>query len=492
MNGDPRLCRGAREPHFGQPAFPRQPVRYAEATYPKSVKSSASFRLRATGKSSDWQLPMSKIVIISCVFPPETSTAGINCQDLASHMASDGHDVSVLCPLPSRPLGSRYPAFEDRTRIDVRREGAITVIRLPSFAAPQSRLWPRFRESYSFGVVASRYLARHLADSDVVYSLSWPLIGQRLVSKTLVKMGIPLVLNVQDIYPESLLQKLPTLIRRLVRDPLMAWERAIVHRACGVVVISPNMRRVYLDSRHVPTSRIVVIPTWHDEGLFWPLPKRAVAAGRYCVPQDLFTFLYLGNIGPVAGVEDAIRAFCAASVGSTQLVIVGEGSRKAACQDIAERSGCPRILFLSDPEVSNVPLLQSLADVCVLPVRRGAAFTSVPSKLISYLFSANPVLGLVDSGSDSERTIREADCGWVVEPGNIHAAAEQIRRVASIRPDELQRLGTNGRAYGLGHFSKKSCVPALAKAIERFAGLDRKSPRSRCISNSVQLTAAGL
>lgn len=422
---------------------------------------------------------MANIVIVSCVYPPETNTAGLNCRDLANHLAEGGHKVSVLCPLPSRPIGVKYPSFVNRCKLDVRTEGRVSVIRLPSFAAPQSKLWPRFRESYSFGMAASRYLAQLLPDTQAVYAMAWPLVGQHFVSQTAVKLGIPLIINVQDIYPESLLQKLPRWMGKCVYAPLLACDRAIVNRAQGLVVISENMRKTYWSSRRVPPSRVVTIPTWHDDQRFWPLPDRTVAAQRYQVPEELFTFLYLGNIGPVAGVEDLIRAFSIAAVPSTQLIIIGDGSRKAACQGIVAKSGVSNIRFLSDPDVANVPLLQSLADICVLPVRPGDSLSSIPSKLISYLFSAKPVFAIVDPGSDSERIILASKCGWVVNSGDVTAAVQQIKQIAAEDREELTRRGRNGRAYGLEHFAKARCVSSLAHALCRFAGLNPSTPAAQ-------------
>ena len=41
-----------------------------------------------------------------------------------------------------------------------------------------------------------------------------------------------------------------------------------------------------------------------------------------------FVFMYLGNIGPVAGVETIIQAFCQLDNPNMFLVIAGSGSKK--------------------------------------------------------------------------------------------------------------------------------------------------------------------
>ena len=416
---------------------------------------------------------MSRVVIVTCVFPPETNTGGENCCHLAQYMAEGGHTVSVVCPMPSRPKGVRYSTLEDRSRLVVRMEGKVEVVRLPTYASPESRLFPRFRESFGFGKAAGRYIAEHLRDSQAIYSMSWPLAGNYNVARMANRLNIPVIINIQDIYPESLASKLPRWVTFLVFPILTAWDRAIVQRAHGMVAISDNMREVYQKTRGIPRDRIVVVPTWHDEKLFLPPADRMQAEKRYHIAHERFTFMYLGNIGRVADVEGVVGAFLVANLPDAQLLIVGEGSCKEKCKSMVKLSGATNVFFLSDPDVANVPLLQSLADVCLLPVKRGAAFSSIPSKFVSYLFSGKPVLASVDGGSDTERAILSANCGWAVEPENSALLTEQMKRICRLSARELAAMGQNGLTYGLKHFSRSQFVPVLARSIESFAGISR-------------------
>ncbi|MEO8425613.1 MAG: glycosyltransferase family 4 protein [Verrucomicrobiota bacterium] len=428
---------------------------------------------------------MAKVTIVACVYPPEPLVAGRMCHDLASFLVEEGHAVHVLCPFPSRPLGVDHPGFESRNKVDRRSESGVTVVRLPSYTAPQSSLFPRLRESIGFGRHAARFLQGQLRDSDVVYDLNWPLLGQAMVSRTAVKMNVPLVTSIFDIYPESLLEKLPRSIRFLLAGPLRGIDRRTVRRAKRVVVISENMKQVYCKSRGIPLERLVIVPTWQDERPFWPLPSRSSASIRYGVATDIFTFIYLGNLGAVAGVGSLIQAFHRADLPRAQLLIIGEGSRKAASQSLAGELGCKNVRFISDPEVNNVPLLQSLADVCLLPVKRGAAFSSIPSKLAAYQFSAKPVLAAVDSGSDTARAVNESKGGWVGEPENVNWIANQMKIVSQIPPAQLHQMGLHGRAYGLENYSRAKWVEVLSDVI---LGVAKKRP-TRALTSASSLVS---
>ena len=339
------------------------------------------------------------------------------------------------------------------------------MVRLPSFASPQSHLFFRMRESWSFGRHACHYLEEHLQSVDVVYANTWPLLSQALLARYCARKRIPLVLHIQDVYPESLLGKLPAVLRGVIGRPLWMLDRWCVQRASKVVVISENMRRAYVDGRGLGEDKVITIQNWVDEGRFGSEPSRKIACEHYGVPEDRFTFLYLGNIGPVAGVDGLIEAFHTAQLKHAQLVIAGDGSSKKACEELVKRTGVTDVRFISDPAVENVALIQSLGHVCLLPLRRGAAMSSIPSKLMAYLFSQRPVLATVDAESDTARCIRDANCGWVGEPEDVSWLAAKMAEVAAMPEGALNTLGQQGRAYGHRHFSKAEGVKKLGAVV---------------------------
>jgi glycosyltransferase involved in cell wall biosynthesis len=383
--------------------------------------------------------------------------------DLATALADDGHMVEVVCPYPSRPAGVQHSADEiSAVAASVASKG-IVLTRVNSFTTTKSRIGPRMRESWSFGRSAAAVVAKSTG-YNVLYDAVWPMFAQAWVGFAAKKPGIPQVSHIMDVYPESAYPKVPWWIQACVRRPLVALDRANALHARKLVVISESMRKVYLETRGIPFDRMEVLHTWQDEALFQELPKRESAVRRYNLPPDLFTFLYLGNIGPVAGVDHLIHSFAGANLSDSQLLIVGEGTQKPACIQSASRTGA-NVRFISDPAVANVPLLHSLADVCLLPMKLGAASSSFPSKLTGYMLSGKPVLASVGQNSDSANLVRKADCGWVVESEDIEALAGKMRELRSLGYRELAAAGARGRSHAMEHLSKRNGVRRLVSII---------------------------
>jgi glycosyltransferase involved in cell wall biosynthesis len=280
-----------------------------------------------------------------------------------------------------------------------------------------------------------------------------------------------MVLHVMDLYPESMLPKLPGALRGAAAAALTRLDRWIANQAATVVTISERMRRTYVQSRHVPREKVIIVNNWQDDQLFAELPQRSAACARFEVPEAPFTFTYLGNIGPVAGVDLLIRSFCRARLNHAQLLIIGGGSAKPANVSLARELGAANVRFISDADARNVPLLQSMAHVCLLPVRKGAAMSSIPSKVMSYMFSARPILAALDAKSDIARVIAEAGCGWIGEPEDVAALAAKMRDLAVMPLQELESLGQRGRSYALAHYSKGAGARKLADVV---LGADRE------------------
>ena len=405
------------------------------------------------------------ITIISAVYPPEPQISARMSYDLANYLVDLGYYVTVLCPQPSRPLNADYSQYLNLGAPVVTSENKVKVVRLPSFAAPQSRLLPRMWESISFGREVTKYLVKEKKMPDVLYVNSWPLFAQTIIARFAKKNAVPVVLQIMDIYPDAITSKLPAFMRFVVHAPFRWLDTWIARTACRVVVISENMRRTYTGSRQISVESVVIIPTWQDEAVFEKVPQRSECCARYGIDNDKFTYLYLGNIGSVAGVDFLIRAFDEANLSNAQLLIVGDGAAKSDCVALSKHLNQSRVHFISDPESANVPVLQNMAHVCMLPMKRSLGMSSIPSKLPSYLFSAKPIIATVDLESDTARFISQAECGWVGEAEDLTWLVNKMKETCKLSIDELVTIGQKGKEFGLSHFSKSSGVAHLADTL---------------------------
>lgn len=392
---------------------------------------------------------MKNILIIAAVFPPEPVVSAHLLYDLAIEL-SKNYNITVLRPRPSRPSGFKFEKYEVNNL-------PFKVVELQSYVQPKSNLIGRFRESFSFGKYATKYIKEHRDSIDFIYNDPWQLIGVNIVAKAAVKYGIPYVMAVQDIYPESLLSKIPGMFGKFICKILMPIDKYNERHAAMIHTISDKMVKYLSESRGIPTSRFICVRNWQDETAFTSFRPEARDDNRP------FTFMYLGNVGPLAGLEIVIDAWNIANLHNIRLVIAGSGSEKPSL--MKKTVGMNSIEFWEVP-AGMVPIIQSQADVMLLPVKKGFAMSSIPSKLPAYMFSSKPILASVDLLSDTAGCITDADAGWVIEPENPIELADMIKKISQLQKTDLQEKGANGFRFGIENLSKSANLAKLIRGIK--------------------------
>ncbi len=401
-----------------------------------------------------------KVVIITGVFLPEPIVSAGLMSDLAERL-SERYDVTVLRPHPTRPKGFKVPPYDLSDK-------PYEVVELDNFTCPESSFVGRFRESYSMGKACKAYIDAHKDEIRLVYNGSWHVFGRDIIRKACNKYGIPYITPVQDVYPESLLSKLPKvgIVQGIVKGILKPLDDKLLQQAQLVHTISNGMRDYLSETRGVSKDKFVVVRNWQNEQDFVDYRNGNKQPKEVDAP---FTFMYMGNIGPVAGVDLLLEAFEAANLQDARLVIAGSGSAKASLQEQAKKMKA-NIEFWEVP-FGQVPATQDKADVMCLPIKKGFASTSIPSKLPAYMFSAKPILCCADLDSDTVACINEAGAGWTIEPENVSLLTQKFIEVVNTEKSQLEAMGMTGFDYSIANFSRgmnlKKLADACVKEIEK-------------------------
>jgi glycosyltransferase involved in cell wall biosynthesis len=390
-----------------------------------------------------------EILIVSAVFPPEPVVSASLSYDLAVEL-SQNERVIVISPIPSRPFGFE---FGETFVSDTFRH-----YQLKSFTCPESKLFGRLRETYSFGKATYEFICQNHDSISKIYSNTWPLFAQFLTVKAAKKYNIPVTIHVQDIYPESLTNKLP-FIGSFLSILLLPIDKYIFKNTSKVIAISETMKQYLAISRKISSDKISVIANWQNEDSFIEHNSKNINNSN-----QPFTFMYMGNIGPVAGLDLLIEAFVKSFLNNCRLVIAGSGSMKSNLMKKADKYPKANIEFWSVSE-GKVQEIQNMAHVMLLPMKKGASGSSIPSKLPAYLFSKKPVIACVDENSDSAFAIKYSDCGWVIPPENVELLVKCMKDVSELSSDQLLLKGKAGFDYAIEKFSKKNNLKKLLDLI---------------------------
>lgn len=410
-----------------------------------------------------------RAVVVSCVYPPEPVVSAQTSAQVAEKLRFQGHDVTVLTGFPNRPAGRLYPGVTRRFAKHESTESGVRLVRCFAALSPESSLFSRLLENLSFGL-SSGWQLLTMRKPDVIYANSWPIIATGILFLIAKLRRIPLVISVQDVYPEALLSQ-NRLAEGGLPARLMNWIDGVIARGSAhVIVISERFVEIYRRSRRVPPTRLSLIPNWVDESqLDAGLPGEPYRAARE-IKDGEFLVVYAGNVGAAAGVETAIESMrFLADAPDVRLLVAGSGSRLDSCRGMAEAFP-GKVLFHSPWHVADHPEVLRAANLLLLPTQGSQSLASVPSKLLSYMLAGRPVLATALAGSDLAELVVRADCGWVIAPDRPDLLAAKIREIMNLDADELRGKGENGRGYVVRHLTTRACLPKVTEILDKLAG----------------------
>jgi glycosyltransferase involved in cell wall biosynthesis len=419
------------------------------------------------------------VVVLTSIFKPEPVVGAQTALSIAKELASRGHKVTVVTSFPSRPAGKLYPGYRRRLYQKEREPSGFEIVRCFSVPSPKSTLPSRFIENISFGLTAAIYLL-FIPKVDVVYSNTWFIFATGLMSLTVRLRRIPYVIQVTDLYPESLVSQARLKFGSLVYRFLRRIDQWISAGASAVFVLTQYFAKTYIEDRKISASKIAVIPAWVEGDLDGADPEKSTAIRRqFGIGKSSFLAAFGGNIGVAAGVDTLLKT--AALVPDIYIIIAGEGSELCRCKALASQTAPNHISFYSPWPKEYTMALYQAADVLVLPTHGAQSVASIPSKLIRYMLSGRAVIAASLPGTELECVVKASGCGWVIPPDDPWALAEALFAAKRLSIEELDRYGNHGREYAIKNFTEEvnlSKVVSILEGIPDRKGKDDKRTRS--------------
>ncbi|MBM0225051.1 glycosyltransferase family 4 protein [Micromonospora sp. ATA51] len=383
-----------------------------------------------------------RIGLVSQWYPPEPIFIP---GELARALSERGHEVRVLTSFPNYPGGQLYPSWQQRWR-DTTTTGNLTVRRVPHRPSHGSSATGRMISYLSFAATSTLAALRYLAHVDVLYVYHPPATTFAPAAVLRRLNRIPVLLHVQDVWPESVTASglAPTgTAGRFLTTALNATMRRLYRDASAIAVIAPSMQQLLVE-RGAEPDRLRTVLNWTDETLFRPVrptPQARAAIGY----RGRCTVMFAGNMGQFQHLETAIRA-AAAIEDRMDLVLVGSGVDQENARRLAATLGASNVRFLDRRPPNQMAELYAAADcqlVCLrdLPALRA----TVPSKLQAALACGSPVV--VSAAGDVARLVEAAGAGLTCPPEDWPALADRFTRIAAWSPAQRVAAGARARRF---------------------------------------------
>ena len=366
-----------------------------------------------------------RVLVFSQYYPPEITAGAMRVQALTAGLVARGHQVEVICEVPSHPHGVIEPSFRGRAVIRAEDEGA-DVNRVWVYARPSKTVASRLANYASYATMAALIGSRRSAP-DVVFASSPPLPVGASAALVARRFRVPWVLDVRDLWPDIavVLDQLPegralTVARRL--------EHSLYRSAARITAVTEPFRR-HIESRG-GAGKTTVIYNGTTE-TYLRRSGEEVDRSEFGLRTDTFLLTYAGNLGIAQGLEAAVEA--AGSLGDGfQLLLLGEGPRRPALREIATRFPPERVVFRDLVPPAEAARIMRASDALLVPLAKLPALRDyVPSKLFDACAVGRPVI--VATGGEPERLVAEHGAALCVPPEDPSALAEGVTRLRQDR-----------------------------------------------------------
>lgn len=393
------------------------------------------------------------VVVLSQFYPPEHH---IFSPDVAAAAAEDGQRVTVVTGYPNRPGGKLHSGYTQRFRhCEIIND--ILVHRVPLAINHSPKAIERIANFLSFSLSALTATPA-VKDADVVYVYATPATAAIPAQVWRKLFGIPYVLHVPDLWPESVTGSGMLgegHVNKATGFLLNIWLKRLYGNADKLIAIAPGMRQLLMDRGHRPTQCATVY-NWAEEHLIEVKPAEKFSSNG-------LKLLYAGNLGPMQDIETMLAAARRLEqCPGFQLEIAGEGVQRDTVMSGA--AGSRSIQFLGNLSLEAVTQRYLAADFQLVTLKDLPIFRStIPSKLQVSLASGVPVITTV--AGDVADLITEHNAGIVVPPEDPDALAEAFTRAYAMTAAQRAQMGANARRLYVEHMSRRAGTTRIVSIL---------------------------
>jgi glycosyltransferase involved in cell wall biosynthesis len=324
-----------------------------------------------------------RVLIVSQHFYPEL----FRINAVAVSLARMGFIVDVLTGMPNYPKGVCFSGYEGSWLKKIDYEG-IGVYRVPIFLRGRARNIELILNYCSFLLTATLFGGFWLSKKyDLVFCYATSPLLQAIPAIYLARKNqAPLVLNVQDLWPESVSAtnriKSPVIINLLLK--VVSW---IYSRADLILIQSESFYQSILQAcpnaliQYWPNS---VEPSLYQNKIFDQMPDEL----SEIYEDDSFKVTFAGNIGSAQAIETIIEAAdILKNIPKIKIILVGDGSKRKWGVTESLKRGLKNIYFPGSYPENNIPLIYKKSSCLLVSLLDKDIFNSTIPNAIELFFN---------------------------------------------------------------------------------------------------------
>lgn len=399
-----------------------------------------------------------KLLYLMSYASPEKAASNYLGQNRNEAFAKEGWYMHVFVPTPCRGLSKeeRKKYSGKNYRVETRLDGHQTIHRFAMYAEGQNPILRALR----YTLVMLRHISiglfsKEAKSCDMIFTNSTPPIQGAAVAIVKKFTHQPLVYNLQDIFPDSLINN------GLAKKGGILWkigriiENFTYKHSDKIIVISEDFKKNIM-AKGVPEEKIEVIYNWVDQNAVVDVPRENNKLfDMYGLDRSKFYVTYNGNIGLsqnmdmlLSVAEDFLKEYS-----DINFVLVGNGAYLDEVKRIVAERSLSNVHLLPFQPYEDISYVFSLGDVSLVISKPGTGAASVPSKTWSIMSASRPVLANFDE-NELKDIVENNHCGIFTKAGDKESFKDSILTLYNNR-DLCKEYGHNGRQFVMDNLTRE-------------------------------------
>lgn len=377
---------------------------------------------------------------------------------LARLWAGAGHDVHILTGFPNHPTGRIHADYRAAFRRGYLREDFHGVSVHRTWVLPAANRGVSMRSlNYLSFMLSAAVASFRVPRPDVVIATSPQLLCAACGLIVARRFHAPLVMEVRDLWPESLVAVGASSRQSPIVSGLEALARRLYRSAARIVTVTDAQRAAILGTG-IAADKVHVIPNGVDEEWFG-------SNGLPSEPEGPFVVTYIGTLGMAHKLETLLDAASALRDDfSIRFRIIGEGAERGRLEAYARERALRNVEFLGEVPRGSVASHICASHVCAVLLRSTPTFlTVVPSKMLEIMAVGRPIL--LGVAGEAAGLLERARAGLAIEPENV---GELVSAIRLLREDHSRRrlYGENGRSFVRREFQRSTLAARYLHILE--------------------------
>lgn len=371
--------------------------------------------------------------------------------DLMREFAANGHRLFIVSPTERR----------HNKPIEVIEEASVKILKLRIGNSQKTHIIEKGLTYMGLERAFIKGIKTHFKNVkfDLVLYSTPPITLQKSVTYIKKRDGAKTYLLLKDIFPQNavdlgMMKKsgITGGLYRYFRNKEKKLYRHSDHIGC---MSQANVQYVLDHNPEVGASKIEVcpnslspVPVIKDEA------KRERTRQIYRIPLNKTVFLYGGNLGKPQGIDFLLECLQANEHnGRGHFVIVGSGTEFNRVQNWFQEKKPMHAKLINQLSKEAYDELVKVCDVGLIYLDRKFTIPNFPSRLLSYMMYAMPVLAATDTHTDIGKVLEEGGFGRWCESGNLEAFMAMFDEMCDGETRQLK--GLRSRSYLEEHYTAK-------------------------------------